>query len=658
MMRTHLWLTTLFKKISILWVLFSVAAAGSAVNLQPQPVGMLPLPQSAQSQPAAEEKSQITTHIVSARNSEIAAQLVAQIGGKVTTKLWIIDAVVAELSEAQRQWLAQQPQIISLVADQQIHAASNLEQWSNSWNVGDPATVEVGADIVQLQHNITGAGMTIALIDSGVTYNTKVTSFLGPAATQRFLGQVDFTNNGICSGSGGDYLQYSNYCRTTTISSADKYGHGTFLATMLINRATDQATGLPVGIAPNANLLSVRVLGNDGSGAYSDVIEGIQYVIEQKNNLNIRVLNLSLVGDATAAYFVDPVSRAAMAAWRAGIVVVAAAGNDGPAAQTISSPGINPYIITVGSINTRGTTGYWNDDVLSTWSSTGPTLDGFVKPDVLAPGSGIVSYLYNDPADLSASAVLALAHPEYSASRTLFTLGGTSVATAVATGVVAMILEKRPDLSPDEVKYRLINSARQSYGYTGKPSWGLFEQGAGRIWAPNAVLDDSIPRDRANQELDLEAEFAELPALATNLTASTPPDSDGDGVPNYLDLDSDNDGISDLREVGWNDTVNDSLDSDDDGRVDAQRPLGNNGLADKSETSVDSGVFKRVLSDVDANSVPDFRDLPNISRVWYSAFKVTTDRSTCITSPIPIMGSRLHWGRRARRPCSGLILPH
>lgn len=157
--------------------------------------------------------------------------------------------------------------------------------------------------------------------------------------------------------------------------------------------------------------------------------------------------------------------------------MVAAAGNDGPVAQTISSPGINPYIITVGSINTRGTTGYWNDDVLSTWSSTGPTLDGFVKPDVSLPARELSPISTTIPPISRQSAVLALAHPEYSASRTLFTLGGTSVATGAATGVVAMILEKCPDLSPDEVKYRLINSARQSFGYTGKPTWGLFEQG-------------------------------------------------------------------------------------------------------------------------------------------------------------------------------------
>ena len=116
-----------------------------------------------------------------------------------------------------------------------------------------------------------------------------------------------------------------------------------------------------------------------------------------KDAFNIRVMNLSLSAQATTPYFVDPLNRAVEAAWAEGIVVVAAAGNTGPEAETITVPGNDPYVITVGAVDSKRTPGYWADDILPSWSATGPTLDGFAKPDVLAPGANIVSFMYNDP---------------------------------------------------------------------------------------------------------------------------------------------------------------------------------------------------------------------------------------------------------------------
>ena len=127
----------------------------------------------------------------------------------------------------------------------------------------------------------------------------------------------------------------------------------------------------------------------------------------------------------------DPLNRAAEAAWAAGIVVVAAAGNQGPGPETITVPGSDPYVITVGAIDGQRTPGYWGDDVVPAWSSTGPTLYGFAKPDVLAPGANLVSFMYNDHDNVANSARLVQEHPDYSATSSLFRMNGTSMATAV-----------------------------------------------------------------------------------------------------------------------------------------------------------------------------------------------------------------------------------
>ena len=125
-----------------------------------------------------------------------------------------------------------------------------------------------------------------------------------------------------------------------------------------------------MGIAPAAQILSVRVLDENGIGTYEDVIEGIQSVVAQKSWFNIRVLNVSLCAEATTPYFMDPLNRAVEQAWANGIVVVTSAGNRGPGAETITVPGNDPYVITVGALNTRRTLFNWSDDTLTRWSST------------------------------------------------------------------------------------------------------------------------------------------------------------------------------------------------------------------------------------------------------------------------------------------------
>ena len=211
------------------------------------------------------------------------------------------------------------------------------------------------------------------------------------------------------------------------------------------------------GIAPNANLVSVRAFDANGQGTYASVIRGIDWIVSHRGAYGIRVLNLSLGARPQSRYWEDPLNRAVMRAWQQGIVVVASAGNTGPGPQTITVPGNVPYVITVGAMTDHYTPADPRDDRLTTFSAAGPTYEGFVKPDVVAPGGHVWSLL---PTYSS----IAQAHPAYQNSGDYFTMSGTSQAAAVVSGVVALLLQAEPGLSPDEVKCRLMASARAGCG--------------------------------------------------------------------------------------------------------------------------------------------------------------------------------------------------
>jgi outer membrane protein assembly factor BamB len=331
---------------------------------------------------------------------------------------------------------------------------------NREWRLSNAIPVDVGADLLHETllpdgSRITGAGVGVAVLDTGVQFSGKVKDILGSELDDLFIGQVDFVGDGFCRNNGD---QYDGYCFDDHDKSLDDYGHGSHIAGIIWSQITDYHTGVNMGIAPQANILSVRVLGPHGAGNYEDLIQGIQYVVQHKNEHNIRVMNLSLSSYVTTPYFVDPLNRAVEAAWANGIVVVAAAGNEGPGAESITSPGNDPYVITVGAIDNNRTPGFWADDILPAWSATGPTPDGFAKPDVLAPGKHIISFMYTDNDDED-SAELARNHPSYANSISLFRMNGTSQATAVTSGVAAMMLQVQPNLSPDQVKFRLMYSS-------------------------------------------------------------------------------------------------------------------------------------------------------------------------------------------------------
>ena len=247
----------------------------------------------------------------------------------------------------------------------------------------------------------------------------------------------------------------------------------------------------------------MRVLDQNGAGTDSAVINAINTAIQLKLLFNIRVINLSLGRPVFESYTLDPVCQAVEKAWKSGIVVVVAAGNNGryqptDGYGTITSPGNDPYVITVGAMKTMGTPTRV-DDLIASYSSKGPTVvDAISKPDIVAPGNLLVSLeapnstLYNRVPGNRVPNSFYQKGGSSAASSSYFTLSGTSMATGVVSGVVADLLQKSPSLNPDQVKARLMKTAWKSFpafssttdptsGITYTDQYDVFTIGAGYV---------------------------------------------------------------------------------------------------------------------------------------------------------------------------------
>src|SRR5947208_5730327 len=261
----------------------------------------------------------------------------------------------------------------------------------------------VNADRVW-QQGTTGGGVTVAILDSGVAADADLIE-----PENRILASVNFADVRFTS---------------------DPGGHGTHIAGIVAGNGS-RSGGQIVGIAPQANIVDVRVLGRTGSGRISSVVAGIQWVIGHRAAYNIRVINMSFGAPVTVSYRTDPLSAAVEIAWRDGLVVVAAAGNGGPTRNSVLSPGIDPYAVTVGATDDQGTTSP-RDDALAVFSSWG-NADSNAKPDLVAPGRHIVSLR------VPGSALDSMLPTSVVAARngaTYFRLSGTSMATPVVSGAV------------------------------------------------------------------------------------------------------------------------------------------------------------------------------------------------------------------------------
>src|SRR5439155_9520649 len=332
---------------------------------------------------------------------------------------------------------------------------------------------------------LNGAGVGVAVIDSGIS---------------------DIPD--LHNSSGSSKVVYSQSFVPNDTNTGDPFGHGTHVSGIIASSGAN-STGFKysrqfVGLAPSVDLVNLRVLNQYGLSTDSVVVSAIQKAIQLKSQYNIRVMNLSLGRGVYETASLDPLCQAAEQAWKAGIVVVVAAGNYGRLNTygnngygTITAPGNDPYAITVGAMNTMGTATR-ADDLIASYSSKGPTLlDHVIKPDLVAPGNLIISSLASTSDTLYTRYPQNLVPISYytssansNTSSDYYILSGTSMAAPMVSGAAALLLQQNPSLAPDQVKARLMKTAYKVFpqycsytdpgtGITYTSQYDVFTVGAG-----------------------------------------------------------------------------------------------------------------------------------------------------------------------------------
>jgi serine protease AprX len=356
------------------------------------------------------------------RVREGAARAGGQLADSVETSahLPLIDGFAATLPPAEIDRLARDPAVLVVSLDAEMMASGNDDDQDGTSDLGVAYPFAVNA-VAAWDEGISGEGITVAVIDSGVRDGNDLSDSL--------VGGFNFSS-----------LEHS---------AVDLSGHGTYVAGVIAGEA-DAYTG----IAPGAQILSLKVADREGRALASDVVAALQWAVDHRDEYDIRVVNISLVSSIADSYLQDPLDAAVEQAWFHGIVVVVAVGNYGDEEFAVDhAPANDPYVITVGAFDDAGTADT-ADDTAVDWSSRGLTVDGYAKPEVLAPGQGVLSAL------ASRGSYLARAMPEAVVDGRYLRLSGTSPSAAVVSGVVALMLEDDPDLTPDQVKFRLMQTGQ------------------------------------------------------------------------------------------------------------------------------------------------------------------------------------------------------
>ena len=414
-------------------------------------------------------------------NGLLTAPLGGLLNGVVTNLVGTLHALLTTLSVADIQTLATNPNVVYISPDRTVKGML------------DDANPTINANIA-FEHGIDGTGVGIALIDSGVTSDADLNQ-------QGLLGTLGLFSRVVYNES---FVQGAD--------ASDQYGHGTHVAGILAGDAVlstgSQYSHTFRGIAPNSQIVNLRVLDANGNGTDSAVIQAIERAVALKSQYNIKVINLSLGRPVYESFQLDPLCQAVEYAWKNGITVVTAAGNFGRTASTsgygtILSPANDPDVITVGAMNDEGTVSR-GDDRMTSYSSKGPSaLDHIVKPDIVAPGNHIISIA--QPASTLFSeanqAGLLLPYSYYWPGRpgntpSYIALNGTSMAAPMVSGAAALLLQQDPTLTPDQIKARLMLTATKSFpsasfvtdpatGITYTSYYDIFTIGAGYldVWA-------------------------------------------------------------------------------------------------------------------------------------------------------------------------------
>jgi serine protease AprX len=373
-----------------------------------------------------------------ADTSQRAEELVIELGGRVTKDLHIINAFAAEICAGEVPKLAASGTVRWVSLDGMLDGAGKPPK--------DPVP-ELPANTYLDTMNVRpvwemgyrGEGIGVAVIDSGVSMDRDFSEEIGKPKT-RVVWQMSFNEN--------------------SFKTADATGHGTHVAGIIGGNGT-ASEGFYSGVAPKVDLINLKISDENGMANESDAVAALQWVYDNKDLYNIRVVNLSIQSSTEMPYHQSPMDAAAEILWFNGIVVVTASGNtdsQGSYDPIKAAPANDPFFITVGASTENGS-GTLEDDAWASFSARGTTQDGYEKPDLYAPGKDIISVLSDTSTwdmDYPDKAVMA---GEY------IRLSGTSMSAPMVTGAAALLLQAEPGLTPDQVKYRLIHASASLQGY-------------------------------------------------------------------------------------------------------------------------------------------------------------------------------------------------
>ncbi|GID90594.1 hypothetical protein Adi01nite_00060 [Amorphoplanes digitatis] len=350
--------------------------------------------------------------VVTGVSADAAAHAVTAAGGQVLVSLPVTNGVAARLpgeAELGPQWVVA-PQRAAKVAGETAPSAT-------------APTSTIRQTLGLASKGVEGRGVTVAVIDTGVA---DVPDLAGKIADR-----VDLTGTG----------------------AGDGFGHGTFMAGLIAGSGAASG-GAYRGVAPGADIVDVKVADAGGHTDLVTVLRGVQWVSDHSSEVD--VVSLSLSSGSPLPYQIDPLNQALRGLWQRGIMVVVPTGNDGPNAGTVSAPGNDPVLLSVGGLDEGGTATH-SDDVVGTWSGRGPTWQGVSKPDLVAPGGHVVSLR-------SPGSVVDKTYPQARVGSDYMRGSGTSMATAITSGIVAAALAENSKLRPDVIKDLFVGTTYAAPG--------------------------------------------------------------------------------------------------------------------------------------------------------------------------------------------------
>jgi serine protease AprX len=353
--------------------------------------------------------------------------------GHIIYKLPMIGAYVIELDRDGLEYVKSMEGLLAMELDTHITAQMN--------RVGDIIECHYAHE-----HRYYGRGVGVAVVDTGIALHK------------------DFTEGG------SRVIAFKDFINQKT-EAYDDNGHGTHVAGIIGGNGYS-SKGKYMGIAPECNFIGVKVLDHRGDGNISDVLAGLQWIIDNKKKYNIRVVNIS-VGTSSKDNLDENslLVQGVNAVWDNGIVVVVAAGNNGPGPMSISTPGISRKVITVGSSDDNITAEVYGSGRTKDYSGRGPTPFCIKKPDIVAPGSNIISCNISRYGARTKNGEIRLSASD---SPMMYTIkSGTSMATPVVSGAIALLLSAHPELTNRDVKLRLRGSAVDLGQHWEKQGWGL-----------------------------------------------------------------------------------------------------------------------------------------------------------------------------------------